>query len=265
MSALEGAGARLDVELVRRGLARSRSRGAALIADGRVEVDGLVVRKPSLDVTGRRIALRENGTAEYVSRGGHKLAGALDRLADLQVAGRRCLDAGASTGGFTDALLQAGAREVVAVDVGRDQLAHSLRGDRRVRVVDGQNARSLNPAGIGGVADLSVCDLSFISIRLVLPALIACTVPDGDLLPMVKSQFEVGRGKLGRGGVVGSVQVRADVVQGVSQFAEGLGWSTRAVVASPLPGPAGNLEYFLWLRRDPRGWTGAQIRRAVEG
>ena len=145
--------------------------------------------------------VRDVGGQEYVSRGGHKLAGALDAFAPagLRVAGRRCLDAGASTGGFTDVLLRRGAAEVVAVDVGYGQLAWSLRNDSRVTVLERTNVRSLTPEAIGGPADLTVADLSFISLRLVLPALVACTAADGDLVPMVKPQFEVGRERGGRG------------------------------------------------------------------
>lgn len=143
--------------------------------------------------------LADDNDPNYVSRGGHKLAGALAAFPQIAVAGRRCLDAGASTGGFTDVLLRAGAAHVVAVDVGYGQLAWSLRSDDRVEIIDRTNVRSLAPDTIGGPADLTVADLSFISLPIVLPALTACTAPDGDLLPMVKPQFEVGRDRLGTG------------------------------------------------------------------
>ena len=252
-------GNRLDSELVQRGLASSRSKAAALISAGRVVVDGRTSRKASLDVTGRQIVLEPPDDEDYVSRGGHKLVGALRAWPDLAVSGRRCLDAGASTGGFTDVLLRAGARRVFAVDVGHGQLAASLREDPRLEVVDGRNVRSLGPADIGGPADLTVCDLSFISVTLALPALARCTDPAGDLVPLVKPQFEVGRGRLGRGGVVRSPSDRIDAVVAVSVSAAQLGWTTRAAMASPLPGPAGNIEYFLWLRSGPGGLSPDEI------
>src|SRR5581483_11894478 len=176
------------------------------------------------------------------------------------VVGRRCLDAGASTGGFTDVLLHRGAREVIAVDVGYGQLAWSLRTDERVRVLDRTNVRALQPGDIGGVVDLTVADLSFISLRLALPALVRCTAPDGDLLPMVKPQFEVGRERLGAGGVVRDPGHRADAVVAVAAVAAELGWSAQGVARSPLPGPSGNVEFFLWLRRTGPGVPAEQIR-----
>src|SRR6185369_11041724 len=186
---------RLDAELVRRGLARSREHAAELVAAGRVEVRGTAAVKPAAMVDpADPVRVIDGGTDDYVSRGAHKLAGALEAFAPgLVVAGRRCLDAGASTGGFTEVLLRGGAAEVVAVDVGYGQLAWSLRNDPRVRVFERTNVRNLTPEAIGGPVALTVADLSFISLRLVLPALVACTEPHGDLIPMVKPQFEVGR------------------------------------------------------------------------
>jgi 23S rRNA (cytidine1920-2'-O)/16S rRNA (cytidine1409-2'-O)-methyltransferase len=239
---------RLDVELVRRGLARSREHAAALVADGRVEVRGLVAAKPAALVDPADPVRVVDSGPDYVSRGGHKLAGALDAFAGLTVAGRRCLDAGASTGGFTDVLLRAGAKEVVAVDVGYGQLAWSLRTDERVRVCDRQNVRVLTPDVIGGPADLTVADLSFISLTLVLPALAGCTTTD--LVPMVKPQFEVGRERVGTGGVVRDPGLWAEAVTDVATSAAGLGFGVAGITRSPLPGPAGNVEFFLWLRRD---------------
>jgi 23S rRNA (cytidine1920-2'-O)/16S rRNA (cytidine1409-2'-O)-methyltransferase len=184
----------------------------------------------------------------YVSRGGHKLAGALSEFA-IEVEGRRCLDAGASTGGFTDVLLRAGAARVLAVDVGYGQLAWSLRTDERVTVIDRTNVRSLTPELIKGQVDLTVADLSFISLPIVLPALVACTSGAGDLVPMVKPQFEVGRDRLGSGGVVRDPVHRAEAVLRVAAVAAELGWPAQGVARSPLPGPSGNVEFFLWLRR----------------
>lgn len=241
---------RLDSELVRRGLARSREQAVELVQAGRVRVAGRTATKPATAVEPGVPLLveRTERTPQYVSRGGHKLAGALDAFPELAVAGRRCLDAGASTGGFTDVLLRRGAREVVAADVGYGQLAWTLRTDPRVLVVERTNVRSLTPEAIGGQADLTVADLSFISLRLVLPALTACTVAGGDLLPMVKPQFEVGRERLPSGGVVRDPSLRAGAILAVARAAERLGLGVAGVVASPLRGPSGNVEFFLWLR-----------------
>ncbi|MCW2643362.1 MAG: binding methyltransferase FtsJ like [Dactylosporangium sp.] len=259
---------RLDAELVRRGLARSREQAADLIEAGRVEVRGTTARKAAAQVDPADPVLVTGGDAheDYVSRGGHKLAGALEAFtpAGLTVAGQRCLDAGASTGGFTDVLLRAGAAEVVAADVGYGQLAWALRTDERVRVLDRTNVRGLTPEAIGGTVDLTVADLSFISLRLVLPALAACTAPDGDLVPMVKPQFEVGRERVGSGGVVRDPAVRADAVLDVANAAAGLGLGVAGVVRSPLPGPSGNIEFFLWLRRDAPPVNQEAVRRVAE-
>ncbi|MGH3411711.1 MAG: TlyA family RNA methyltransferase [Marmoricola sp.] len=261
---------RLDAELVRRSLARSREHAASLIAAGRVTVDGHVARKPATGVgTDADLVVKPaRDSPDYVSRGGHKLAGALAVFGErgLVVAGRRCLDAGASTGGFTDVLLRAGAAEVVAVDVGYGQLAWALREDPRVRVHERTNVRSVEPAQVGGPVDLVVGDLSFISLRVVLPALSGCVRPDGDLVLMVKPQFEVGRDRLGKGGVVRDPDLRAEAVTGVVRAAGRLGWGARGVATSVLPGPSGNVEYFCWLRHGPAVLTEAgilaEVRRA---
>jgi len=256
------------VELVRRGLARSRYHAASLVAAGRVSIRGVPASKPATGVEADAPLTVRAGSTEpdWVSRGAHKLLGALDRFvpAGLRVSGRRCLDAGASTGGFTDVLLHRGAREVVAVDVGYGQLAWRLRTDERVRVHDRTNIRAVAPDLIGGVVDLVVADLSFISLRLVLPVLLACTAPDGDLVLMVKPQFEVGRERLGSGGVVRDPELRAAAVLDVVEVAGGLGLGLQGVVASPLPGPAGNVEYFGWLTRGPAVAAGELVRTAVE-
>ncbi len=244
--------ARLDAELVRRGLARSREQAAELIAQGRVSVFGTVATKSATAVApSAPLIVREDVTDEkWASRGAHKLIGALDACPDVAVQGRRCLDAGASTGGFTDVLLRRGAREVVAVDVGYGQLVWRLQTDKRVHQFDRTNVRTLTPDIIGGRAELVVADLSFISLTLVLTALTACATTDGDLLPMVKPQFEVGRDRLGAGGVVRDLGHRADAVAGVVKAAGSLGWGLTGIVPSPLPGPSGNVEFFVHLRRD---------------
>jgi 23S rRNA (cytidine1920-2'-O)/16S rRNA (cytidine1409-2'-O)-methyltransferase len=242
---------RLDAELVRRGMARSREHASQLIADGRVTVRGTVAGKPATAVeTDAPVVVRaDTDDPDWASRGAHKLLGALDAFDGVQVDGRRCLDAGASTGGFTDVLLRRGAATVVAADVGRGLLVWRLRSDDRVVVLDRTNVRSITPEEVGGPVDLVVADLSFISLRLVLPALLACCTTDADLLPMVKPQFEVGKDRLGSGGVVRDPALRAEVVGDVLAAAGELGLRTHGVVASPLPGPSGNVEYFAWLRR----------------
>jgi 23S rRNA (cytidine1920-2'-O)/16S rRNA (cytidine1409-2'-O)-methyltransferase len=256
---------RLDAELVRRGLARSREHAVALIAEGRVAVAGTAATKPATGVeAGTPVVVRTDpDQPSWVSRGAHKLLGALDAFG-VGVEGRRALDAGASTGGFTEVLLSRGAAEVVAVDVGYGELAWSLRTDDRVRVQERTNVRTLTPEAIDGQVDLVVADLSFISLRLVLPALTACAREDADLLPMVKPQFEVGRERLGAGGVVRDPEHRVRAVLDVAGAAASLGWGTAGVAASPLPGPAGNVEFFLWLRRDAGPPQEDQVRRAVE-
>jgi 23S rRNA (cytidine1920-2'-O)/16S rRNA (cytidine1409-2'-O)-methyltransferase len=258
---------RLDAELVRRGLARSREHAAELVAAGRVKVSGAPAVKPATGVTTdvAIVVADDPDRPDYVSRGGHKLAGALAAFGPLGlvVAGRRCLDAGASTGGFTDVLLRHGAREVVAVDVGYGQLAWPIRQDERVQVHDRTNVRALTTELIGGPVDLVVGDLSFISLGLVLEALVGVTRADGDLALMVKPQFEVGKDRVGRGGVVRDSALRAEAVQGVADRAAGLGWGARAVTPSPLPGPSGNVEFFLWLRRGPADVTAADIHSAA--
>lgn len=244
---------RLDAELVRRSLAPSRERAAQLIADRRVKVAGVVATKPATGVTTDVAIVVVEGAhgPDYVSRGAHKLAGALAAFAPagLSVAGRRCLDAGASTGGFTDVLLRAGAAEVVAVDVGYGQLDWSLQQHERVTVHDRTNVRTLTADQVGGPVDLVVGDLSFISLVLVLEALLGLTRADGDLALMVKPQFEVGKDRVGKGGVVRDPDLRAEAVLGVAHAAAARGWGAHGVTVSPLPGPSGNVEFFLWLRR----------------
>jgi len=245
--------ARLDAELVRRKLARSREQAAALVAAGRVQVRGTVAQKVAtmIDPADPVLVTGDDPATEYVSRGSHKLAGALAAFAPdgLGVAGRRCLDAGASTGGFTDVLLRAGAAHVYAVDVGYGQLAWPLRTDERVTVMERTNVRTLTPEVLGGPVRLTVADLSFISLRLVLPALAACTAADGDLALMVKPQFEVGKERVGSGGVVRDPLLRAEAVLDVAATAAELGLGVAGVAASPLPGPSGNVEFFVWFRR----------------
>jgi 23S rRNA (cytidine1920-2'-O)/16S rRNA (cytidine1409-2'-O)-methyltransferase len=256
---------RLDSELVRRGLARSREQAVELVTAGRVKISGRTATKAATQVeTSAPIVVQTDETGpEYVSRGGHKLAGALAAFADLDPTGRRCLDAGASTGGFTDVLLRAGAAHVVAVDVGYGQIAWSLRTDDRVTVVERVNIRELTPDHVGEPPELVVADLSFISLRLVLGPIQRCVAADADYAMMVKPQFEVGRDHVGAGGVVRDPQLRAGAVRGVADHAAGLGLGVRGVTASPLPGPSGNVEYFLWLRAGAPPLADADLDKAV--
>ena len=258
---------RLDAELVRRGLARSREHASELIAERRVKVSGTPATKPATGVTTdvAIVVVEDPDRPDYVSRGGHKLAGALAAFGPegLVVAGRRVLDAGASTGGFTDVLLRAGAGEVVAVDVGYGQLAWKLRQDERVTVHDRTNVRELTPELIGGPVDVVVGDLSFISLHLVLDALLGVCAPDADLALMVKPQFEVGKDRVGKGGVVRDPDLRAEAVSAVADAAAARGWGARMVATSPLPGPSGNVEFFLWLRRGPAAVDAGDIARVV--
>jgi 23S rRNA (cytidine1920-2'-O)/16S rRNA (cytidine1409-2'-O)-methyltransferase len=257
--------ARLDAELVRRGLARSRQHAVDLVAEGKVRIAGLPAHKVSTAVDpATPLQVKATTGEDVVSRGAHKLAGALDHWPEVRVEGRRCLDAGASTGGFTQVLLRRGATEVVAVDVGYGQLAWSLRSDDRVQVHDRTNVRELTPELLGGQDDLVVADLSFISLTVVLPALASCLQPDGDALVMVKPQFEAGRAAVGAGGVVRDAPTRIAAVARVASAAQQLGLGAVGVTASPLPGPAGNVEYFLWLRDGAAELAEADIAAAVE-
>jgi 23S rRNA (cytidine1920-2'-O)/16S rRNA (cytidine1409-2'-O)-methyltransferase len=254
---------RVDAELVRRGLARSRQQAAELIGAGKVSIDGMPAVKPGTAVAVTAALKVVDAERGWVSRGAHKLIGALDAFG-IAVDGRRCLDAGASTGGFTEVLLDRGAREVVAVDVGYGQLAWSLRSDSRVVVVERTNVRELTPEAIDGRVDAVVADLSFISLSTVLPALTGCASPGADIVPMVKPQFEVGKGQVGAGGVVHSPELRASAVISVARRADELGWHAVGVTPSPLPGPSGNVEYFLWLRAETdRGLSADDLERAV--
>lgn len=252
--------------MVRRGLARSREQARELVQAGRVRVGGQVASKPATMVDDAAAVLVEQDADDpgYASRGAWKLAGALDRLGGPEVAGRLCLDAGASTGGFTDVLLRRGARQVTCVDVGYGLLDWRLRTDERVTVIDRTNVRLLQPGDLPYAPDVIVADLSFISLTLVLPALTTCAAEGADLVPMVKPQFEVGREAVGAGGVVRDPEQHAWAVRRIADAAHHLGWGTRGVAASPLPGPSGNVEFFLWLRRDAGVADPERIRQVVE-
>lgn len=237
---------RLDRALLDRGLARSRTHASQLIAEGRVTVNGRVVRKPSVHVDPADVLTSD--AEPWVSRAAHKLIGALDG-AGLSVRGR-VLDAGASTGGFTQVCLERGAALVYAVDVGHGQLSPTLRTDPRVRVRERLNLRSLTLDHLDGESvDLVVGDVSFISLRLLLPRLLSVLAPDGAALLLVKPQFEVGRELLGSGGLVRDDDERLRCVEEVVLAANGLGWSERWRARSALPGSSGNVEYFVHLTR----------------
>ncbi len=230
---------------MREGLAPTRSAAQGLIRAGRVLVDDAPAEKPGTPVRAQAAVRLRGETRRFVSRGGEKLRGALDDLG-LAVGGLRCLDLGASTGGFTDCLLQAGAASVVAVDVGYGQLDLSLRRDARVTVLERLNARGLAPEQVAGPVDLVVMDVSFISATLLLPRLPE-VAPGAFVLVLVKPQFEVGRDQVGRGGVVRSDALRGAAVERVAEAARALGYRERGRAESRLAGPKGNREIFLWL------------------
>ncbi len=240
---------RLDSELVRRGLVATRTRAAEAIAAGRVAVGGAPAVSPARQVQAGDPITLEGPGPRFVSRGGEKLDASLTRF-EIEVAGLRCLDAGASTGGFTDCLLQRGAEHVYAVDVGRGQLAWSVREDDRVSVLERTNVRNLSPTDVSGVVPVTVADLSFISLVTVAPALARCTGPEGDLVLLVKPQFEAGRKNVGRGGVVRDPAVHADVLVRVASGLEQAGLVVVDVTDSPLRGADGNREFFVHVRHD---------------
>ena len=255
--------ARLDAELVRRGLAPSRSAAQRLVADGRVTVAGAPATKPAALVLPGDALVVADAAPTWASRGGHKLSGALD-VFGVDPAGRDCLDAGASTGGFTDVLLARGARRVVAIDVGYGQLDWRLRSDERVVVRDRTNVRSLQPDDVPGPPPtLVVADLSFISLTLVAPALARVAAAAADHVWMVKPQFEAGPQRVGRGGVVRDPAVWADALRSVAAAAAAAGLGAVAACPSPLPGPAGNVELFWHLRAGGSADVEAVVAAAV--
>jgi 23S rRNA (cytidine1920-2'-O)/16S rRNA (cytidine1409-2'-O)-methyltransferase len=250
---------RLDALLVDRGLFESRSRAAAAVIAGSVRIgtDGARADKPGRMVEDD-VALAVDSPPPYVSRGGVKLATALDALG-LDVSGRRCLDVGASTGGFTDCLLQRAADHVVALDVAYGELHWRLRQDERVTVVERANARALEPEALPYRPELIVADVSFISLTKVLPAVLAAGAERFDCLAMVKPQFEVGRERLGKGGVVRSADHRREAVATVARLVREDGWSVLGFASSGLPGPAGNRETFVWIGEPGRPFAGPEL------
>ena len=255
---------RLDAELVRRGLARSRESARSLVEAGAVELQGSVVTKPDRQVgMDEPLVVRSSEASNWVSRGSGKLIGALAAFPGLQVEGRACLDAGASTGGFTAVLLERGARRVYSVDVGYGQLAWSLQTDSRVTVMDRVNVRYLTASQLDEPPELVVADLSFISLRTVIPSLVAAAAEGADFLLMVKPQFEVGRERVGKKGVVRDPGLRVQAIMAVAEAGQAAGLGCAGITASPLPGPNGNVEYFLWLHAGAAGVREDDIARAV--
>lgn len=262
---------RVDAELVRRGLACSRAQAQDLIRAGVVYVDRSVVTKPARQINpAQALVVKEQAQCEeWASRGAYKLLGALEYLGDRapHIMGVRALDAGASTGGFTDVLLRKGAGEVIAVDVGKGQLRWRLQQDPRVTILDDTNVRYLELAMVAPPVQLIVSDLSFISLTLVIPALVRVAAPDASFLLMVKPQFEVGRDRVGAGGVVRSTELHYEAIAKVLDAAQKEGLGVMAVAPSPLPGPAGNVEYFVYLRAgvptELEGGIEAAIRGAI--
>jgi 23S rRNA (cytidine1920-2'-O)/16S rRNA (cytidine1409-2'-O)-methyltransferase len=253
---------RLDVELVARGLARSRGQARELVKAGSVLLDRLPAKKVSTPVSAEQRLELASGVESWVSRAAYKLVAALEAFGHdgLSVAGKRCFDVGACTGGFTQVLLRQGAREVVALDVGHGQLAEEIAGDPRVIERSGFNIRDARADDLGGRAELLVADLSFISLQLVLPVLHDLVEPSGDLVLLVKPQFEVGRERLGKGGIVRSHHHHAMVIEAVVSAATTVGLNAKALLASPIRGATGNAEYLLWLTRRPdEGLTTAQV------
>jgi 23S rRNA (cytidine1920-2'-O)/16S rRNA (cytidine1409-2'-O)-methyltransferase len=238
---------RLDALLVERGLFESRSRAAAAVMAGEVRLGdgGARARKPG-QLVPADAPVSVDARPAYVSRGGVKLANALDALG-LDPAGRRCLDVGASTGGFSDCLLQRGAEHVAALDVAYGELHLRVRDDPRVTVIERVNARELEPSRLPYRPDLIVIDVSFISLAKVLPAVLSCAAERFDCLALVKPQFEVGRERVGKGGVVRSAEHRREAIVTVGEGARSLGFSPLGYASSGLPGPAGNRETFAWI------------------
>ncbi len=246
---------RLDVALVERGLTRSRTRAVELIARGEVHVNGVPAAKASLRITPADSVTVDADADHWVGRAAGKLLGAFD-VFGLSAHGRRCLDIGASTGGFTQVLLEKGAAHVIALDVGHDQLAPEIAAHPRVEERSGTTVRGLRPEDIGGPVELAVGDLSFISLRLVLSEIAGLLTEDGEAVLLIKPQFEVGRDRIGRRGVVTSTSARGQALEGVLRRAAEVGLGVRGLAPSPLRGSEGNHEYLVHLtRRTGAGMT----------
>ncbi|HZL05197.1 MAG TPA: TlyA family RNA methyltransferase, partial [Coriobacteriia bacterium] len=248
-------GRRADIELVSRGLFPSREQARAAILAGAVKADGRPVAKAG-EPLGPEAVIELAERQRYVSRGGSKLAGAIEAFG-VDVRGVRALDVGASTGGFTDCLLQRGAASVVALDVGYGQLAWSLRNDPRVTVVERTNIRAADPAALGAPFDIVVVDVAFIGFAAVLSHLLAMAGPEGQVIGLIKPQFEAGKGLVGKKGVVRDPAVHESVLDAVVRAVTNAGWVVRGMTFSPLKGPQGNIEFWVWLasRGEPTSTT----------
>jgi len=254
---------RLDAVLAERGLFETRSRAAAAVIAGDIRVgdERRRAEKPG-QMVADDVAVEVADKARFVSRGGQKLANALETF-DLDPAGRLCLDAGASTGGFTDCLLQRGARHVVALDVAYGELDWNLRNDSRVTVIERRNARELEPDELPYRPDLIVADLSFISLTKVLPALLEAAAEQWDCIALVKPQFEVGRDRVGKGGVVRGADDRRAALIDIGEWAVEMGHAVLGYASSELPGPAGNRETFIWIAEAGRPGAVGSIEKAA--
>lgn len=242
---------RLDVYLFEKGLAHSRTDAKALITEERIFVDGKLVTKPSYNVEdGAKVSVKEGGV-RYVSRGGIKLEAALSEFS-VDPSGRACLDVGSSSGGFTDCLLKHGAARIIAVDSGRDQLAESLRCDGRIFLMEGCNARYLTPDMLPFVPSLAVMDVSFISATYIIPAVYNCLAEGGEFISLIKPQFEVGRGGVGKGGIVKDDKKRTEAVKKVTDFAIQTGFDVVGTIRSPIEGGDGNIEFLAHFKKKRR-------------
>lgn len=240
---------RIDIYLSEQGIASSRTEAKNLILSGKVSVNGRTVNKPSFELVGEENIEVDTSEKKYASRGGLKLEAALDAF-KIDVKGRLAIDVGASSGGFTDCLLQRGAAHVIAVDSGHGQLVAHLRTDERVSVVENYNARYMKREDFEYSPELAVMDVSFISVTLIIPALIDCLYESADFICLIKPQFEVGRSGLGKGGIVKNDKLRRDAVDKVVSFASSLGLSCLGLIESPIKGGDGNIEYLAHFKKE---------------
>ena len=242
---------RLDLFITEKGLSRSRTEAKALITEGAVKVDGEVVKKPATEILGTESVEVVLDETRFVSRGGLKLDGALSHF-NIDVTGLSCIDVGASSGGFTDCLLRRGASRVLAVDSGQGQLAQSLIFDPRVTSYEKFNAKLMTPDMLPFVPDFAVMDVSFISAKLIIPAVYACLGDNGGYVLLIKPQFEVGRAGVGKGGIVKDKRIRDSAVREVVEFAEKIGFYTVGLIESPIKGGDGNTEYLAYFKKGVR-------------
>ena len=239
---------RLDTALVQRGLVESREKAKRIIMAGLVRVDGVLVDKPGKNIHSESVITVTERYPPYVSRGGIKLESALHHFG-VSVRGLTIMDVGASTGGFTDCLLQRGAKKVIAVDVGYGQLHWKLRNDSRVKILERTNIRYLTPQDVKDTIDAATIDVSFISLRLVIPPVTRILAPSSFIIALIKPQFEVGKDQVGKGGVVKDPELHRQVIREISEFSGSMGWDVQGIFKCPLPGPKGNREFFIYLKK----------------